>query len=64
MSKNLIEEYYNYSYREGTDKPADEFNHLMDALRYAVRAFKEGQRYAVIGRGNRVSTIDTDFLDF
>ena len=64
MSKNLIEEYYNYSYREGTDKPADEFNHLMDALRYAVRAFKEGKRYAVIGRGNRVSTIDTDFLDF
>lgn len=36
MSKNLIEEYNNYTYREGTDSPRDAYNHLMDALRYAL----------------------------
>jgi len=36
MSFNLRLEYDNYSYRTGTDTPADEFNHLLDSLRYAV----------------------------
>lgn len=49
-SENLIEEYYNYAYRTGTDKPIDSYNHLMDALRYAVGALQEGPRYAVQGR--------------
>ena len=49
-SSNLIEEYYNYSYRTGTDKPIDEWNHLMDALRYAVGSLQEGPRYAVNGK--------------
>lgn len=49
-SMNLIEEYYNYSYRSGTDKPIDQYNHLMDALRYAVASLQSGPRYAVIGK--------------
>jgi len=35
-SSNLREEYENYVFREGTDKPIDSYNHLMDSLRYAV----------------------------
>jgi phage terminase large subunit len=50
-SINLIEEYYNYSYRSGTDKPIDSYNHLMDALRYAVASLQTGPRYAVVGKG-------------
>jgi hypothetical protein len=53
MSSNLIEEYYNYSYRQGTDKPIDSYNHLMDSLRYAVGSLQEGPRYAVIGKAAR-----------
>lgn len=49
-SENLIEEYYNYAYRTGTDKPIDSYNHLMDSLRYAVSSLQEGPRYAVQGR--------------
>jgi phage terminase large subunit len=36
QSKNLVEEYNYYSWRPGTDQPIDRFNHLMDALRYAL----------------------------
>jgi phage terminase large subunit len=49
-SPNLIEEYHNYSYRLGTDKPIDQYNHLMDALRYGVASLQDGPRYAVMGR--------------
>jgi len=48
-SSNLIEEYHQYAYRTGTDKPIDDYNHGIDAFRYAVSALKEGSRYAVIG---------------
>jgi phage terminase large subunit len=50
QSQNLIEEYYNYSYRSGTDKPIDAYNHAMDALRYAVASLQDGPRYAVQGK--------------
>jgi phage terminase large subunit len=50
-SENLIEEYYQYAYRTGTDKPIDDYNHLMDALRYAVAALRaDGPKYGVMGR--------------
>lgn len=51
QSENLIEEYYNYAYRAGTDKPIDSYNHAMDALRYAITSLQDGPRYAVIGKG-------------
>lgn len=35
-SENLRIEYDNYYFRTGTDKPVDQYNHLLDALRYAV----------------------------
>ena len=43
-SSNLIQEYYNYAYRGGTDKPIDDYNHLMDALRYALSRDKGSTR--------------------
>ena len=47
-STNLIQEYYNYAYRSGTDKPIDDWNHAMDSLRYAVLMLKaEGRKYGV-----------------
>ena len=51
-SKNLIEEYYVYSYKTGTDKPIDSMNHLCDALRYALSHEhpQTAAKYAVIGR--------------
>ena len=50
-STNFIQEYYNYAYRTGTDRPIDSQNHLMDAFRYAMTGFKqEGSMYAVMGR--------------
>lgn len=53
-SKNLIEEYYQYSYRSGTDKPIDAYNHLHDALRYAMSSDKgETPQYAFVGKGSR-----------
>nr|QSE37344.1 MAG: terminase large subunit [Caudoviricetes sp.] len=36
MSFNLRLEYDNYYYREGTDKPIDNYNHILDGVRYAV----------------------------
>jgi phage terminase large subunit len=33
---NLRLEYDNYAYRAGTDKPIDDWCHLLDSLRYAV----------------------------
>ena len=53
-SSNLIEEYYQYAYRSGTDKPIDDYNHCMDSLRYAVLMLKaEGSKYGVTGRSAR-----------
>ena len=49
-SKNLLNEYYNYAYREGTDKPIDSSNHICDALRYGVLALQDGPKYATVGR--------------
>lgn len=50
-SKNLQEEYHNYAYRSGTGKPTDDWNHLMDAFRYAMTGVQDQDfRYAVMGR--------------
>lgn len=47
-SANLIEEYYQYSYRSGTGQPIDDYNHAMDALRYAVSLVRaDGPKYGV-----------------
>lgn len=50
-STNLMEEYQNYHYRTGTGKPIDSFNHLLDALRYAMTGVQDQEsRYAVMGK--------------
>lgn len=40
QSKNLISEYNLYCWRPGTEQPIDRYNHLMDALRYALSTEK------------------------
>jgi phage terminase large subunit len=35
-SKNLMKELNNYRYKDGTDKPVDDFNHALDSIRYYV----------------------------
>ncbi len=46
-SKNIAHEYEFYSYREGTDKPIDQYNNLMDALRYSLSTHKSGPTIAL-----------------
>jgi phage terminase large subunit len=56
MSFNLRLEYDNYYYREGTDKPVDDYNHILDALRYAVGTklgIGSSSAYTFIGSGKR-----------
>jgi len=52
-SQNLHHEYEMYSYRTGTNKPIDKYNHLMDAIRYTLAGKQEGPKYAVYGRLNK-----------
>ena len=60
QSADLIEEFYQYAYRTGTDQPIDAYNHLMDAFRYALSHDQgETSRYAVMGKPKRVSEWDT-----
>jgi phage terminase large subunit len=60
QSADLIEEFYQYAYRTGTDQPIDSYNHLMDAFRYALSHDQgETSRYAVMGKPKRVSEWDT-----
>jgi phage terminase large subunit len=59
QSTNLIQEYYNYAYRSGTDKPIDDYNHLMDALRYALSKDKgSGRKYVVLGAQKSSAEVD------
>jgi phage terminase large subunit len=56
MSFNLRLEYDNYYYREGTDKPIDDYNHIMDALRYAVGTKLQigaSSGYSLVGSGSK-----------
>jgi phage terminase large subunit len=56
MSFNLRLEYDNYVYRSGTDKPVDDWCHLMDALRYGVGTslrIGSASNYALAGARGR-----------
>jgi phage terminase large subunit len=56
MSFNLRLEYDNYYYREKTDSPIDNYNHIMDALRYAVGTklqIGSSSGYSLVGSGSR-----------
>lgn len=61
---NLRVEYDNYAYRAGTDKPIDDWCHLMDALRYAVGTHMQVGRhsgYLIMGSGKKT---ERDLLAF
>jgi phage terminase large subunit len=56
MSFNLRMEYDNYVYRSGTDTPADDWNHLCDALRYGVGTRMQigsSSGYSLVGSGSK-----------
>jgi len=42
-SKNIWNEYENYRWQLGTNKPIDEYNHAIDAIRYALSGESSGQ---------------------
>ena len=42
-SKNIWNEYENYRWLQGINKPIDEYNHCMDAIRYALSGETAGQ---------------------
>ena len=47
-SDNIIKEYGLYSWRVGTDKPIDKWNHAMDAIRYSQSIDKAGPTRLVV----------------
>lgn len=48
-SKDIWNEYENYRWQAGTNKPQDEYNHAMDAIRYCLSGETAG-KYAVLGK--------------
>jgi len=42
-SKNIWNEYENYRWMQGVNRPIDEYNHAMDAIRYALSGETSGQ---------------------
>jgi len=48
-SKDVWEEYENYRWVSGVNKPIDAWNHAIDAIRYALTAETSG-KYAVMGK--------------
>ena len=50
LSKNIIREYNNYSYKTGTNIPEDDNNHSIDAIRYALS--EEKARYSIFKKTN------------
>jgi phage terminase large subunit len=42
-SKNIWNEYENYRWTAGTNKPIDDYNHALDAIRYALSGETSGQ---------------------
>jgi phage terminase large subunit len=42
-SKNVWNEYENYRWMQGINKPIDDYNHAMDAIRYALSGETSGQ---------------------
>lgn len=47
-SKHIWNEYENYRWQQGINKPIDDYNHAMDAIRYALSGETSGQ-YVVMG---------------
>ena len=45
---SIFKEFDLYSYKEGSDKPVDKFNHCMDALRYAVAYYFDSKHKVVV----------------
>jgi phage terminase large subunit len=62
---NIFKEFDLYSYKEGTDKPIDKFNHSMDALRYGIAYYFDNYRISTkptiyIPSGEDFETFDDD----
>lgn len=62
-STNLHMESDLYCWKEGTDKPIDNYNHLMDAFRYALSKPKGGTYAFAKRKGAQVHDSDGDLID-
>jgi len=62
-SSNLHQECDLYSWKEGTDKPIDQHNHLMDAIRYGLSKGKGGNYVFKTNRGQTMFDADGDLKD-
>ena len=60
-SKNLHDEVAQYSWKPGTDSPIDNYNHLLDAFRYALSLRKSGTYSFVKAKGQNQYDSDGDF---
>jgi hypothetical protein len=58
-SSGLHDEYNLYCWKNGTDKPEDKHNHLIDAFRYALSKPKNGT-YAFKSNGTKDNPFDQD----
>ena len=62
FASNIIEEYYNYSYKHGADKPIDAFNHAIDSIRYAVAELKNTSTSRYGFKGASRGSVDPDLV--
>jgi phage terminase large subunit len=60
-SKNLHDEVAQYSWKPGTDSPIDNYNHLLDAFRYALSLRKAGNYSFIKSKGVNPLDQDGDF---
>ena len=58
-SKDILDEYAQYCWKPGTDKPIDEHNHALDAIRYALSLDKQAN-YGFFRKKGPNMTIDPD----
>jgi phage terminase large subunit len=62
-SSNLLDEYNLYCWKPGTDHPIDNYNHAMDAIRYALSKSQSGQYAFAKRNGSNPFDSDGDLKD-
>jgi hypothetical protein len=60
-SSDLHDEAFLYSWKPGSDRPIDDHNHAIDAIRYALSKPKQGN-YAFTGKRSSGYNEDGEFI--
>jgi phage terminase large subunit len=61
-STHLVDEYNLYSWDKTGDRPEDENNHLMDAIRYGLSKIENNGTYGFYSKGTKKPNPDEDFI--